>query len=445
MALIGCTRSVVEFMFRSLSRNSDGRHSAHMANKDNLLSIKLIGWSIIVFNLLILVLHFQPDDIHWQKYRSFIAMGAVFPLDFMVGYLKEDTASHLIWIFMATSCGAGILRLNAVARVSFIVMCIVHFVVLIFLATMKWGDKHFLDYFFRLYFNFVVLLTYVGFLTVPEVLEKFRSDFDRNRWRAFLARLRFKPIGLPDAKSYFNLGLAYARLGQHQDAVAALEKAIMVSPQEAGFHYHLGKIFYESKDFHKAVEQLKNAIGIDLIYWQAYYALGLAYQALGCDQEAQDSFRKVIHLNPEQSDAHKQIGLIYNNLGRYEDALHAFENASRLVKDDEIYFHMGQLYLAKLERWEEAREVLQKAVRVNPANQEAQFQLGMANFKLKRFKDSVRCFKEVLRRNNDHKQAHYHLGFAYAMLKDHDSARREFKYLRQIDPELADTLLLLMK
>jgi len=47
--------------------------------------------------------------------------------------------------------------------------------------------------------------------------------------------------------------------------------------------------------------------------------------------------------------------------------------------------------------------------------------------------------------DDNHIQAHYQLGFTYSMLKDFDSARREYRFLKESDPDLANNLAMVIK
>jgi len=50
----------------------------------------------------------------------------------------------------------------------------------------------------------------------------------------------------------------------------------------------------------------------------------------------------------------------------------------------------------------------------------------------------------VINRDENNARAHYQLGFAYVMLGDHDSAHRQVRRLKDLDPDLAENLKMAM-
>ena len=51
-----------------------------------------------------------------------------------------------------------------------------------------------------------------------------------------------------DAKAHYNLGNAYVRSGQHQDAIASFKESIRINPNLAEVHYNLGLSFGQTNN-----------------------------------------------------------------------------------------------------------------------------------------------------------------------------------------------------
>ena len=95
--------------------------------------------------------------------------------------------------------------------------------------------------------------------------------------RSIEQRKDFSPEG------HLNLGVAYAALGDHDNSIAALERAID-QQGEQGYpeaHYYLGRVLFESeRDLARAVSELRRATVRDPDYVPAYYYLGQAIRVL---------------------------------------------------------------------------------------------------------------------------------------------------------------------
>lgn len=413
--------------------------------------INIIGWVVISSNLIFLGMYYsfllKGQPISFPSFTSFIAMVAVFPLDFFYTHLKEFWLVHLLWVLIVVMSAFGVLLLNKFARKVFIVLNIIHVVILGYIVCMQFGRiTAFLDYFFRLYFNLVAAGTYVGFITIPEVREQFKASLESMKFSLWFKEYNLKQSAERDADGYYKLGLAYGRLGRFSDAISNLKKAIAINPENENFHFKLGMFYFQQKKYFEAIDELKETIHRNPIHWDATYHLGMAYENEGCMKEAIEAFKRAEHIDPENALVYQSLGKAYIGSGSFSEAISAFKKAVDLDPEDSIsYWRMGVVYCEQFGKFNEAREVLQVAISLNPGMTEAHFQLGIVSIKLERYKDAIRCFKEVIRDDESNKQAHYQLGFAYAMIKDFDSARRECRFLKDADSDLANNLTMLLK
>lgn len=426
-----------------------------MERNKKLLGVQVIGWGVIAANVSGIVFNYcvpSTDKMPFvSKVMSYVAMAAVFPSDFFFIYLKDVWSIHFYWIATTILCSFGILRLNKFARTGFIVLNIVHIVILTQIVLRHLGSATFLDYFFKLYFNLVASGSYVAFITIPEVRtqfivgEKVESLFLEGIKKILLST-RLKEPSSQDAQGYFNLGIAYRRLGRYDDAVTALKKAVSIPPAKDSFYLSLGETYMKQKKYHEAIPAFTEAVRINPSHGEAYYHLGIAYQQEGCDKEAIAALEKVSPLQPNKADVYQSLGKSYQSVKRFQEALEAFQRSLELNPDDDYaYYQRGIIFLRELGKAEEARDAFRHAIRLKPDRSQAHFQLGMACILLNRYKDALRAFKEVIRLDENNTEAHYQMGFVYAMIKDFDSARREYKFLKNVDADLADTLSMVIR
>jgi len=409
------------------------------------VGISLVGWAVSIGNILLFVSYYYifltQQTPAPPQFIKILAMVAVFPEDFFLAYLSSSWMVHFCWMFVVTISAFGILLLNSFARKVFIVMNIVHGAILTYIVIMHYGQADFMEYIFKLYFNYTFIFAYLGFVTIPEVRVLFKPA------GLFIASGR-SPAGrkvVPDAQGYYHLALAYSRLHRVADAVMALQKAIGINAEDDRYHYELGLLYIKQKHSAAAIQALKEAVRINPAHFQAIFQLGGLYQLEGCGREAVMFLEKAAGLQPGNAQVFRQLGKAHMLTENYPAAVESLEKALHLnTRDPEIHYQLGWIYLNKLGKFEEAKNALRSAIQLKPEFLDAHFQMGMACIKLNRYKDALRAFKDVVYREEDHKQAHYQMGFVYVMLKDLDSARREYQAVHRVDPDLAERLRMLI-
>ena len=170
--------------------------------------------------------------------------------------------------------GFGLLLFNKFARIVFIVFNIINFVVLGVISVFHFGQVAFWGYFFKCYFNFVAFLWYVGYLTLPEVQQQFQAVTQEARFNFWFLKSRRRTLLPKDAAGYYNLALAYQRLGRADEALDFLSRAIAIIPQKADYHFAIGQVHFDRQDYGKAINALVETVRLDPIHLQGRYLLG---------------------------------------------------------------------------------------------------------------------------------------------------------------------------
>lgn len=419
-------------------------------NETRSRGICVLGWLVIAANtLLYFVYYFNLFSISSlnviHKSASFVSMLAVFPYDFFTGYFSSQWMPQTAWAMMVLICAFGILLLNKFFRSIFIFLNMFQVVILGYLVFIEYGSPGFLEMFFKFYFTAVVSGSYMIFLTMPEVRKQFQIELEGLRLQILLQKPLGKKVSVADAKKYADLSVAYVRLERYDEAAEALQKALLVSSENADYYFRLGMVYIKLNFQAKAIDCFHNAIKYDPVHYETYYNLGILYVQQGCSREAAEMFLKAIHVNPKETQAYRDLGDAYFSMGEYEDAVKQFQQTVVLTqKDAYSYYRMGCILSEYLDRYQDSLEALRAAVRIDRGFCDAHFHLGKICILLKRHKDAIRAFKDVLRLEKDHVQAHYHLGFVYALAGDLKSAQKQCYFLKQHDEGLAESLSLLV-
>lgn len=189
-------------------------------------------------------------------------------------------------------------------------------------------------------------------------------------------------------------------------SIPSFEEEIRVHPDSAEGHFHLGEAYLESGRNNEAIEAFKQALRIKPDYVEARLGLGFVYASIGRYDEAVEELKQVIRTFPDNPVAHLGLGLTYFQLGRFDEAIEALKQVTRLVPEDPMAYSMlGASYL-KTGRYDGAREAFTQAIRIKP----------------------------------DFPGAHYGLGQTYLSLGDKASALDEYRILKSMKSDSANSL-----
>ncbi len=168
-------------------------------------------------------------------------------------------------------------------------------------------------------------------------------EMDDNNWRYF-----------------HGLGMAYSLYGQLEEAVAALEKALVINPNSSETHNLLGSVFVDLEKYEEAVGHFKQVI-LDKSYPQPefpYFNLGLCRLKQGRGDEAVAAFLRVVQLSPDFYRAYLAIGDIYRDREDFPKALFYYQKAEPGYNDNAtVLFEIGRA-MFKLKRFDEAKSYL---------------------------------------------------------------------------------------
>ena len=117
-----------------------------------------------------------------------------------------------------------------------------------------------------------------------------------------------------------NYGLALARAGKKEEAIAELTKAQDADPSIPHTWFTLGIIYKQEFEHQKAMEQFERMLKLVPGEPVTHYNLGLEYKLLGKPDLALSHFIAASCLDPNFAAPHFQLWSAYRELGRGEDA-----------------------------------------------------------------------------------------------------------------------------
>jgi tetratricopeptide (TPR) repeat protein len=106
-----------------------------------------------------------------------------------------------------------------------------------------------------------------------------------------------------DDRLFFNLGMAFGELSEPDKALAALEHAIQLNPDNAENHFGLGYIAQLTGHSARAVKALQKAIDLSADHLDARNLLARIYLDLGWLEEAKIQLQELQRREPDNQEA----------------------------------------------------------------------------------------------------------------------------------------------
>ena len=135
----------------------------------------------------------------------------------------------------------------------------------------------------------------------------------------------------------YQIAIVHSKKGDLREAANALEKAVRIAPEEAKYHYELGRAYKGMKELDLAEKHFREAtrhVPVDR-YTGFHAALGDVLAEKKDWMGALAEFEACIRIEPNDSQYYYVVGSLYDILGRREDAIRNLEEY--LVRGGDTY------------------------------------------------------------------------------------------------------------
>lgn len=228
---------------------------------------------------------------------------------------------------------------------------------------------------------------------------------NEGRWEEALAELD-KAIELDpnNAYAYTNRGGVNAGLGQYEQAIADLDKAIELDPNLASAYDSRGGAYAGPEQYEQAIADLDKAIDLEPSLAGAYYNRGHAYLRLARYEEAIADLDNAMELGPSIAAEYYARGLAYAGLEQYNYAIADFDRAIELAQGNADFavlhgfvgdlalnavFHDRGVAYSRLGQLERAIADFDKATELDPNIAEPFYSRGLAFSQLGRYEEAA--------------------------------------------------------
>ena len=257
--------------------------------------------------------------------------------------------------------------------------------------------------------------------------------------------------------SYYNLGLAYARMDEFVRAQEAFETAVRIRPENGNVWFHLGRALQSQEKIQEALEAYTVALrrkpaDPDVRYWlgvaswfeknwsqaaaqwealivenpdhaafpkaweelpRAYFNLGTARRESGDLDKAVEAYKEALRLRPDYADAHLNLGDLYGDSGKYSLALASLRRVERLRPDDiRVYLGLGVVYLGQ-DSLRLAQDQFSRALELDKRSAEAQYGLATSYLRQGKVEEALKSALQLLLMAPNETRSHKLLAFIH--------------------------------
>ena len=203
------------------------------------------------------------------------------------------------------------------------------------------------------------------------------------------------------AEPSYRLAQALVKQEKWQEAIAAYQQALTITPNWVEVQRELGDLFLKLERWDEAVQVYETAISLRSESAEVYHNLGDALLKLQRWEDAIAAYEKAIELNPEFSWSYNNLGDGLRELQRWDEAAQAYGKAIELKPDFALSHHNLGDILVKKEDWEGAIAAYQKAINLDPNFVWSHYNLAEVYVKLDQWDEAVEAYRQVLKTQTD--------------------------------------------
>jgi tetratricopeptide (TPR) repeat protein len=234
------------------------------------------------------------------------------------------------------------------------------------------------------------------------------------------------------------LGVLFSQANDHLRAVALIDKAIALHPDNAIFHSNRGVALLALKRFGEAVASYDRAIAIQPDIGEAHYNRAIALDALGRFEEAAAGFDRAIALRSDNAEACQKRGVALQKCRRFEEAIASYDRAIDIRPDHAEAFCNRGIALAALGRFDEAIASYDRAVAIRPGFSTASYNRGISLAALTRFEEAIASYDRAISLVRNDAEAFCNRGIALAALGRLNEAISSYDRAIDIRPDYAE-------
>jgi tetratricopeptide (TPR) repeat protein len=133
-----------------------------------------------------------------------------------------------------------------------------------------------------------------------------------------------------DHDALYQLGVAYEKNKDLEDAMSTYRKVIESQPDHAKAHYRVGFICLRRREFEEAIKAFEEAQRLEPGSADILFRLGQAFDRLQKHERAVSFFNQAVEIDSDHLPSYKNMALAYDSMNKHKEALACLKRALEL-------------------------------------------------------------------------------------------------------------------
>ncbi|MFN7414403.1 MAG: trypsin-like peptidase domain-containing protein [Dolichospermum sp.] len=243
-------------------------------------------------------------------------------------------------------------------------------------------------------------------------------------------------------KQWLTYGIQLWRIGAKDNAIKAMENAVIKDPNSWEAYYNVAWILVRQKKYNLAVNAINAAIRNQPSFYRSYLLKAAILQELKQYENGLEAVNQAI-LEAEkyqQKDflLYQVRGELFGKLKKYQEEIADYNQAITInPQDADAYNNRGN---AKSDLGDKAGAMADynQAITINPQDANTYFNRGVAKYKSEDKASAISDYNQAITINPQFAQAYYNRGIAKSDLGDKAGAITDYNQVITINPQDAD-------
>lgn len=230
---------------------------------------------------------------------------------------------------------------------------------------------------------------------------------------------------LIEAEAHFTEGMKFYMMEDYDKTIPHFEKALEISPNNAGILYSIANSYQKLKEEGKAISSIEKAIKLD--------SENPTYSELLADllvrgkkyPEAIKIYQTLIQQYPTKTSYYIEQAAVYIFDNQYDNAIRAYDRAERIMGVSEEITRQKQMIMMKLGKMEDAIKEGEKLIKSDPEDMDYSIEQAELLISNKQNEKAIPYLEKILHQNPENAQAHIMLAQLYQDKGDMEKCNKE--------------------
>ena len=230
-----------------------------------------------------------------------------------------------------------------------------------------------------------------------------------------------------DATAYINSGVTKRERGNHGEAIADFDRAIVLDPDNVEAYSHRGSVKSHMGDIEEAIADFDRVTEIDPDDVAAYVSRAISKQNKDDHQGAIDDWDRALELKPDDGGWYVNRGMVKEIISDYDGAIADYNRATEVEPDYEVGYIARAYVKGKQGNYESAIDDYDRVIELWPGDAVAYRDRGFAKSHTGDCNGAIADYDRSLELNPDNAKTYVDRGNVRRQQGDFDGAFADYE------------------